>query len=429
MKKIFTIFISLFILIFTISTNIIPAFADAAVDYGNNSFSRIRQATLADEVNFGQEDISADAFWDQGPDKKNEYTRLVKSTIGISDEPMFKVRRTTAQQTASNAEIRVATLYTQRKTSINAEALMYYMEIPDDIINPTVQFSWNMYSPNSIEQKSGHIYQGTCYYLLRGTTSWVQTQIKDLWFNLPTGFQGYIMFETKDLDAGYADDWQLETTHIYIPNLMDQAIVIAAPFIVEDLGILNHAAYINAETKAVRDIFTGKELSKEEAVIPMKTGDILYEIPKSTAKLGVSAPDQSYLPEKLDITWNAFNGASKYSVRLFKMTNTESGKVFIYEKEQVTDQLKVTFEDLQANNRYYVIVYVLDSNGDEIAVSENLNIFAVKGVNFNNTDTPNEPDKENGLDTTVIIIIAVSVAAVIAVVIVVVVLLNKKKKA
>lgn len=413
MKKLIAILCAVMLLSSLFCT---AAFAEETVDYGNASFSRIRQATLDATVEKGK-NIPAAAFWDQSEDKQNGNTRLTNSTVGISDHPMFRVTRSTGAKTDDNSVIRVASLYTDRESSINAEALMYYLEIPEEITTPTVQFSWNMYD-SSGEYKNGHIYNGSCAYLEEGSKRWVKSKIEGYWFSLPAGFSGYVRFETADIDNAYADDWQLITTHIYMPNLNNNTILMSAPFIVEDLGDIGHAAYINDETAAVRDLFSGETLSREQATVTLSVGETLDEMPEATTDLALKLVDEAELSKlKAEFEWDAYEGAAGYSLRLFKKTNSADGIVYEYVSEVKADSAKAAVEDLEDNARYAVSVSALSEDGTELAVYEYVNIHAVAGS-----------AAQGGLSPTLIIVIAVAAVAVIAVV-VVIILVSKKKKA
>ncbi len=415
MKKLTAVLITLIICLSSVLSVSFISYAEEA-----EGFMTVRQATLNAEIKGNN--IPKDAFWDQGADGKNENVRLTKSRVGISTAQMFRVTRTTAAQNSDNAQIRLATIYTDRKTSVNAEAYMYYMEIPEEISDPNVQYSWNIYDGDSTKQESGHIYNGTCYYLLEGSKSWVPTKISDLWFSLPTGFKGYVMFKPAEFNtvgSQFNKSWQLETTHIYMPNLNNQTVMVSAPFIVENPEQLSFAAYIGEDKSKLCDLFSGDTVDPADAVYKMTVGETVYTLPSGSAELDVKADDLTYLPAKVDIQWNAYDGAAAYSARLFKM-NAGASKSYVFEKEETITDNKVTFKDLTENQRYTVIIYALDSNGKEMAISESFSIYAARGINFDKADAP-------AVSTTLIIIIAAAVLVIIAVVVIIIAVSKKKK--
>ena len=202
--------------------------------------------------------------------------------------------------------------------------------------------------------------------------------------------------------------------------MRNQTVLISRPFMVEKIGNMSFAAHISGDNTAIKDLFTGEELTAEQAVYKMKTGDVLYSLPAATADIIADAPDRSYLPTKVDINWNAYEGAASYSARLFLMKNTSNGKTYAYEKEVATDKTTARFEALIENSRYYVVVYALDASGKEIGNSDYVDVYALRGINFD------KPDKVE-FPTTLVIIIAASVVVIIVVVVLIVVLTKKKK--
>lgn len=417
MKRILTVLLSVMIVSLTVVSATVSAFADA----GNSEFMIIREAELNAEIDKNK--IPVQAFSDQSEDGKNENTRLTKSAVGITSSQMFRVTRTTADTKADNSLRRMATIYTNRKSATNAEGYMYYIELPEELEDPIVEISWNLYDGDSSEQKNGHIYNGTVYALAEGSKLWTPTSIEDRYFELPTGFKGYLLFkpgECSEIGTFFNKNWQLETTHVYVHELKNQTVLISRPFMVERIGNMSFAAHVGEDTTTIKDLFSGKELTAEEAVYTMKVGDTLYGLPAQYNDFEASAPDLTYLPTKVEVKWDAYNGAVSYSAKLFLMKTSTNGKSYIYEKEVVTDKTSATFEALTENSRYYASVYALDANGKEVAISDSVDIYALRGVNFDKADKAEFP-------TTLVIIIAAAVV-VIAVVIVLIVVLSKKKK-
>lgn len=417
MKRVSTVLLALIITMLTVLSVSVQTFASETEE-----FMIIREAELGGEI--VKNKIPTTAFSDQGPDGKNENTRLTKSAIGISDSQMFRVTRTTADTKADNSLRRMATIYTDRKSATNAEGYMYYIELPDELDDPIVEISWNLYDGESEEQKNGHIYNGTVYALAEGSKTWTPTSISDRYFELPTGFKGFLLFkptECSEIGTSFDKDWQLLTTHVYVHELKNQTVLISRPFMVERIGNMSFAGHVGGDTTTIKDLFSGETLTAEEAVYKMNVGDVLYGLPQKTAELGAEAPDLTYLPTKVDVNWNAIDGAASYSARLFLMKTGTGGKTYTYEKEIVTDKTTARFESLTENARYYVVVYALDANGKEIGNSDYVDVYALRGINWD------KPDKAE-FPTTLVIIIAAAVLVVIMVIVLIIVLSKKKSK-
>ncbi len=415
MKRILAVLISIIITL-SVAATAVPAFAASADD----GIMVIREAKLAAEIEGNK--IPSAAFSDQGADGKNENVRLTKSRVGISTSQMFRVTRTTADTDADNSLRRLCSIYTERATSIKAEAYMYYLELPEDLDSPVIEIAWNLYDGKTEESKNGHIYNGTAYILAEGSKFWTPISISNRYSELPEGFKGYILLkpsECSEIGTAFNENWQIGTTHIYLHDLRNQTVVVSRPFIVEKLGNMGFAARVNGG-EDILDLFSGEKLTAEQAVYKLKINDVLYSMPAETSTFNLSAPDLTYLPTKLDLSWDAYNGAASYSVRLFRMENSTNGKSYVYEQEATATETAATFRELTENARYLLQVYALDANGKEIAISESLSVYASRGVNFDKADEPEFP-------LTLVIIIAAAVLVIVAIVVVIVIVSKKKK--
>lgn len=407
----------------------IPASASTPQSAVIGSFMEVKQAELQEKIDGTT--IPSTSFSDQGADGKNSNTRLAKSKVGISDLKMFEVTRTTADTKADNSKRRLATIYTDRKSTIGAEAYMYYIELPETLENPIIEIAWNLYQGNSDAQKNGHIYTGTMYVLEVGGTSWAPVKIEGRMSALPTGFKGYVMLNPKecmkdgDTEVGknFDSTWQLLTTHIYVHNLNNETVTVSAPFIVSNFKKMSSAVYINGDKSAVKDIFTGEALTNIQAVKP-NVGDVLYTLPQNNGNRGIAQPDASYLPAKTEITWNQALNEQNYFACLFEVRDGFYGEEFVLVKEVETTAPSATFEEFTVDTEYIVVVYSTDSNGDIIGISEAFSFVAKQGENFGKSDE----GKEGGMNITLIIIIVAAVV-VVAVAVLLIVLLSKKKKA
>lgn len=428
MKKTIKIIICALTIAVLIASVSLSAFASSPESTVIDSFMQVKQAEL--KVKIEGSSIPKEAFSDQGSDGKNSNTRLAKSKVGITDDRMFEVTRTTADPTADNSKRRLATIYTDRQSATGADAYMYYIELPDTLQNPIVELAWNFFQGNSDEQRNGHIYTGTMYVLESGSKSWAPVAIDKRLSTLPTGFKGYIMYNPKEcmvydnVEVGKLFDktWQLGTTHIYVHNLNNETVTVSAPFMVSDFQKMSSAVYLNGDKSAVKDIFTGETLTNIQAVKPV-VGDVLHTLPQNNGNFGIAQPDASYLPTKTEITWNQELYDNKYFACLFEVRDGFYGEEFALVKEVETNKPSATFEALTVDSDYIVVVYTCNENGDVIGISESFSFVAKQGENWNNESN----DASDGSNLTLIIIIVAAVL-VVAVILVLVILLSKKKK-
>lgn len=142
------------------------------------------------------------------------------------------------------------------------------------------------------------------------------------------------------------------------------------------------------------------------------------------------------------LEWDAIDNATKYTVRVFKKTNTDDGIAYTLYMAEDTTETSITMEGLDLNTQYAIVVYAYNSKNDEIAVFDYLNASTAAGaapVTPSKPATPGattkkpaatEEEEEAGLSQTAIILIIVgAVVVVLAAAAVVTILLIKKRRA
>ena len=150
--------------------------------------------------------------------------------------------------------------------------------------------------------------------------------------------------------------------------------------------------------------------------------------------------DESALANgKLMLKWDAIDNAAKYTIRVFKKTNTDDGIAYTLYKAEDTTETTITMEGLDLNTQYAIVVYAYNAKNDEIAVFDYLNASTAAGtaVAPSKPTTPGATNKkpaaveeeETGLSqTTIILIVVGAVVLVLAIAAVVTILLIKKRR-
>lgn len=421
----------------------IPAYKGTKYEYGNYEFARIRQYVLAKNVAKGYI-IPQEAFTDGHADKNNDYTKLVDTTLGISKMPLFSITKSTGDPTQKN--IALGTWHPDYRNEANkgAGAIMQYLKLPKDLESPMVQLTFNFYNEKLVGRNVAP-YNDVVYYMQKGTTEWVSTKVTAYWFELPKGFEGYIMMETAKFShqgggdgADYSPNWVLYNYNVNIPNLKNQTVVASAPFLLDKKGDIDYAAYLNDEKNAVRNIFTGKVLKKEDVIKPLKIGDTLVKLPDYTTDFSAAIADKAALSSGTAVVeWDSIDNATKYVVRVFKKVNTDDGIAYNFVAEAETTDTKATINDLELNTQYAIVVYAYDAKNNEIAVFDYINASTAAGatnapVKPSTPTTPGVADDDDdsaGFPWILVAAIAAGVIVLAAVAVVVIVIVAKKRKA
>ena len=428
----------------------IPAYTGAEQSYGNYLFARIRQVVLADNIAKGYI-IPQTTFADGHADKNNDYTKLVDSLVGISKMPFFSVTKSTGNPSESN-NVTVGTWHPKKAEQQNAKAgaFIQYLKMPSDLEKVFVGVYMNAYDQNFMAKNIAP-YDGTVYYMEKGTTEWQTVKITAYWFELPKGFEGYVMWDTRTLKAQnggdkWAADWTLYNWTLRVANLNNQTVVASAPFWADSIGDIDNACYLNDESKAVRDIFTGKVLKKEDIVKPLNIGDTIPKLPDYTTDFDAKITDEASLSNgTLKLEWTSIDNATKYVVRVFKKANTDDGIAYTLAYVADSTETTVTIEGLELNTQYAVVVYAYNAKNDEIAVFDYINastaasVAPAPGPNTNTNKTPGADKKpttseeyteEVGLGQTALILIIIGAAVlVLAAAAVVIIIVVKKRRA
>ena len=164
-------------------------------------------------------------------------------------------------------------------------------------------------------------------------------------------------------------------------------------------------------------------------------GEILQQIPSATTDKKAVVTDASKIYEgEFKMTWEEYEGASGYAVRVFFNINYMNKKKllnFIYDQEIKTDKNEVTVSGLQYGRRYTVVVYALDDKGKDIAIYDRIRVFTYPNYEFeedpDNAADVNSDGKILGLTVTQLIIVVASVATLVVVVTIMIILIMLRK--
>ena len=416
----------------------IPKYTGTKYEYGNYEFARVRQFVLAKNIAKGYV-ISSDSFTDRHPDGTNAYTKLVDSTIGLSKMPLFSITKSTGKPNNTEGKsVSLGTWHPNPKVETNAGpgAIMQYLKLPANLEKPFVQLTMNFFDKDNMV-KNVAPYNGVIFYMDKNSNEWVSTKITAYWFELPKGFDGYILLETKSLKAqnggDFAADWQLYNYSVNIGNLDNMTVVASAPFWVDKKGDIDYACYLNDETNAVRNIFTGKILKKEDIIKPLQIGDTLVKLPDYTTDFSASIADKDALSSgTAAVKWDSIDNAVKYVVRVFKKVNTDDGIAYNFVAEAETSDTSVTINGLELNTQYAIVVYAYDAKDNEIAVFDYINVSTAGGTGnapVTKPTTPSTPTapEDDGFNWILIVIIAAGVLVLAGIAVAVVIILKKRK--
>lgn len=170
----------------------------------------------------------------------------------------------------------------------------------------------------------------------------------------------------------------ITTAHIYIPETSGSEIVLGLPLLVTENNNSGTAVYLNGDTNAARDIFTGAVLKKEDVIKKVNIGDTIETLPDyTTLDYEIHTIEESdYSDSSLHISWDAYPGAASYRAELYKKTsNSVTYELnYILFKREDTEAAEITFDGLEENVQYAVLVTALDSAGDPIAIYDYANV-------------------------------------------------------
>lgn len=175
-------------------------------------------------------------------------------------------------------------------------------------------------------------------------------------------------------------------------------------------------------------VFVGSVYAEEQQR-KLKIGDLITKLPTATFNELVTVTDDKNIENgEFSISWKEYEGAAAYSVKALFNINYMDKKAalnFLYEAEFMSETNSVTISGLQKERRYTVVVYALDSEGNEIAVYDSLPIFTYPKPEIENL----EEETEDGISNNMILIIAASVmGALILIAVMVLILVLKKTK-
>ena len=173
-------------------------------------------------------------------------------------------------------------------------------------------------------------------------------------------------------------------------------------------------------------VFVGS-VHAEEQQKKLKIGDLITKLPAATFNELVTVTDDKNIENgEFSVAWKEYESAAAYSVKALFNINYMDKKAalnFLYEAEFNSETNSVTISGLQKERRYTVVVYALDSEGNEIAVYDSLPIFTYPKSEIENL----EEETEDGISNNMILIIAAFVMGVLILIAVMVLILVLKK--
>ncbi|MBO7218329.1 MAG: hypothetical protein J6V50_06455, partial [Clostridia bacterium] len=272
----------------------VPAYTGAAIDYGKIDIMNVKTAKLNGTIIVGRE-LSEDVY--KISTGKGEAT---KSLSGVSNYPMLKL---TGMDIPVGERVTVATGNYDWQANLGAKSVMFYVKIPEgQDTNFAISWSWHHEDGRTT---GAYNYNGTAYLMAKDQVKWKSVDISKYWIDLPAGYEGYIRFDLKDIwcvypydenghviyeldengnkiwndpenkgkgykidsDADHKslkdDKWGLQTTYIQLSNEVQgkkSDAIISSPILIDEfipLQTIQNIAYVDGDTKAARNIFTG----------------------------------------------------------------------------------------------------------------------------------------------------------------------------
>lgn len=349
------------------------------INYGATKITSVKTTKLAGSVHNGQP-ISTKAFSDWDADSSTcTNAKAIDSAIGLTKHPSFSLTRKTGS-IAENSDI-LASFNFDSKTNSGAESVLFYVKMPSDSPTKLTKLLFNFTDPDG-RTVVAFIYSGMCLLMEKGSDTWTSAPIDSYYFDLPAGFEGYIRFDYSSLYSPsgkpITSDYSITLAHIYIPETSGSEIVLGLPLLVTENNNSGTAVYLNGDTNAARDIFTGAVLKKEDVIKKVNIGDTIETLPDyTTLDYEIHITEESdYSDSSLHISWDAYPGAASYRAELYKKTsNSVTYELnYILLKREDTKAAEITFDGLEENVQYAVLVTALDSAGDPIAVYDYANV-------------------------------------------------------
>ena len=349
------------------------------INYGATKITSLKTTKLAESVHIGQP-ISTNAFSDWDADSSTcTNAKAIDSAIGLTKHPSFSLTRKTGS-IAENSDI-LASFHFDSKTNSGAESVLFYVKMPSDSPTKLTKLLFNFTDPDG-RSVAAFIYSGMCSLMEKGSDTWTSAPIDSYYFDLPAGFEGYIRFDYSSLyspsEKPITSDYSITTAHIYIPETSGSEIVLGLPLLVTENNNSGTAVYLNGDTNAARDIFTGAVLKKEDVIKEVNIGDTIEALPDyTTLDYEIHTIEESdYSGSSLHISWDAYPGAASYRAELYKKTsNSVTYELnYILLKREDTKAAEITFDGLEENVQYAVLVTALDSAGDPIAIYDYANV-------------------------------------------------------
>lgn len=349
------------------------------INYGATKITSVKTTKLAESVHNGQP-ISTKAFSDGDTDSPTcTNAKAIDSAIGLTKHPSFSLTRKTGS-IAEDADL-LASFYFDGKTNSGAESVLFYVKMPSDSPKKLSKILFNFTDPDG-RTVVAYIYNGMCSLMEKGSDTWTPAPIDAYYFDLPAGFEGYIRFDYSTLYSPsgktITPDYNITLALIYIPETSGSEIVLGLPLLLTENNNSGTAVYLNGDTNAARDIFTGAVLKKEDVIKKVNIGDTIETLPDyTTLDYEIHTIEESdYSDSSLHISWDAYPGAASYRAELYKKTsNSVTYELnYILFKREDTEAAEITFDGLEENVQYAVLVTALDSAGDPIAIYDYANV-------------------------------------------------------
>ena len=369
--------------------------------------------------------------------------------------------------------------------SDGGSAVMFYVKAPADV-DTAIRFSWSWQNTRNPKMVTGaYNYSGQVYLMSKEGREWEMVNIDKYFVAIPAGFEGYLRINMAKIycvypydendniiykldddgnkvlnDAGNAyvvdpdadyyslaknpQEWGLNTVYFMwkgIPN--GESAYVSVPILADNIDETTTSpwATFHDGEKFARDVFTGAVLKRTDIIKPTAVGDVLKKMPDATTEAKAKVSDKSKLANgKATVSWDAIDGASNYTVRVFLTQSGATGLVYKCVGVFDATDTSVMVTGLEPNKRYTAVVYAYDANGNEVAIFDYVQISTVgvvvdDGKKEDKKDnavigaTTEEPAEDTGMNTIVLIAIIAGGVLLVAAAVIVVIILSKKRKA
>ncbi len=356
----------------------LPEYTGETINYGEKKITKIKNMPIKETLNIGG-NIPATIANPQGTP---ELLSAVKNQNPMSAYPLLQ---SSGKQTGyTNGESCVMSIYADGSKSTGAEGLIMYVKLPEDSSATTIETKFNFYAGGDLaKSRSAWQYAGKCWLLNKGDTSWKEVEVTAYQYDLPAGFDGFILIDYAQLACEgqnkLTKEDALKQINIYVPGWNGGTIQVSIPWLITDMGDRTTSVYLDDETKCARNLFNGSVImadSFSQMSDSVNIGDKYDILPESTTDKVINYPDASDFGDtSVTLSWEAFDGAGKYRVELYSKTFTEFGLAYTVEDIQYSNTTSITLNSITPDITYSVVVRALDDAGNIIAVYESISII------------------------------------------------------